>query len=72
MHRDLGAFAGWLKARRSRLEIRDEALVELFWRVHPRFQFLKSLPWGSNVLDAGAGNGGLTHWKGWRSPIAPI
>jgi SAM-dependent methyltransferase len=65
---DLGAFAGWLKTRQPRLEVRDEALVERFWRVHPRFQFLKSLPWGWNVLDIGAGNGGLTHWRSWLKP----
>jgi GT2 family glycosyltransferase len=68
MAQDLDAFARWLKARQPRLEVRDEDLVERFWRVHPRFQFLKSLPWGWNVLDIGAGNGGLTHWRGWLKP----
>jgi hypothetical protein len=60
---DLGAFVGWLKSRQRRLNAPDQDLVELFWRVHPRFQFLKSLPWGWNLLDIGAGNGGLAHWK---------
>lgn len=58
----------WLKSRQQRLAVREEDLVELFWRVHPRFQFLKSLPWGWNVLDIGAGNGGLAHWRGWLKP----
>jgi capsular polysaccharide biosynthesis protein/glycosyltransferase involved in cell wall biosynthesis len=65
---DLGAFVGWLKSRQRRLNAPDQDLVELFWRVHPRFQFLKSLPWGWNLLDIGAGNGGLAHWKSWLKP----
>jgi hypothetical protein len=65
---DLGAFVGWLKSRQPCLQVRDEDLLESFWRAHPRFQFLKSLPWGWNVLDIGAGNGGLAHWKSWLKP----
>ena len=68
MAQNLDGFARWLKARQPRLEVRDEDLVERFWRVHPRFQFLKSLPWGWNVLDIGAGHGGLTHWRSWLKP----
>jgi SAM-dependent methyltransferase len=66
--RDLDAFVSRLKSIEARLEVSDDDLVPLFWQAHPRFQFFKSLPWGSNLLDVGAENGGLAHWKEWGQP----
>jgi SAM-dependent methyltransferase len=68
---DLDAFVGWLKSRQRRLDISDPELMDLFWRVHPRLRFLKSAPWGVNLIDIGAGNGGLAHWRHWGKPDRP-
>ena len=57
VYRDLDKFLAWLKSKKPRLETSAQDLVELFWLAHPRFHFFKSLPWGWNVLDIGAGNG---------------
>jgi hypothetical protein len=71
VYRDLDKFVAWLKSKKPRLATSDQDLVELFWLAHPRLHFFKSLPWGCNVLDIGAGNGGLAHWKGWLRPERP-
>jgi hypothetical protein len=68
MSYDIGAFVARLKSIEPRLDISYDDLVELFWQVHPRFQFFKWLPWGANLLDIGAGNGGLVRWKEWLKP----
>lgn len=46
-------------------------LLENFHRQHPSKVFLRSLPYGSRVLDVGAGNGGLSVFKEWPSPARP-
>jgi SAM-dependent methyltransferase len=43
-------------------------LVSLYWNYHPRYRFLKTLPRGCRLLDAGAGPGGLILWKEWLPP----
>ncbi len=43
-------------------------LISLYWNYHPRYRFLKTLPPGSRLLDAGAGPGGLVLWKEWLPP----
>ena len=68
MSRDFGRFVAWLKSLEPRMSLSDPDLVEMFWRAHPRFNFFKSLPWGANLLDIGAGNGGLVYWKDWLTP----
>ena len=68
MPQDLASFVDWLRSRERRLALSDDDLLEVFWQAHPRLRFFKSLPWGANVLDIGAGNGGLAHWKGWLKP----
>ena len=68
MPQDLASFVDWLRSRERRLALSDDDLLEVFWQAHPRLRFFKSLPWGANVLDLGAGNGGLAHWKGWLKP----
>ena len=68
MSQDLASFVDWLRSRERRLALSDDDLLEVFWQAHPRLRFFKSLPWGANVLDIGAGNGGLAHWKGWLKP----
>lgn len=68
MSQDLTSFLTGLRAKKPRLAVSDPDLLEAAWQAHPRLHFFKSLPWGWNVLDAGAGSGGLTHWKGWLKP----
>src|SRR5947209_18111621 len=68
MSQDLASFVDWLRSRERRLALSDDDLLEVFWQAHPRLRFFKSLPWSANVLDIGAGNGGLAHWKGWLKP----
>ena len=68
MARDLDTFVTRLKSIQPRLDLSEPELLEQFWQAHPRFQFFKSLPWGSNLLDIGADNGGLAHWKEWGRP----
>jgi len=60
MSQDLASFADWLRSRERRLALSDDDLLEVFWQSHPRLRFFKSLPWGANVLDIGAG------MAGWR------
>lgn len=40
-----------------------DALADLYWSFHPRFQFFKSLPPEAMLLDLGAGSGGLSFWR---------
>jgi hypothetical protein len=70
MSRDFGRLVAWLNSLEPRMYLSDLDLVEMFWRAHPRFNFFKSLPWGANLLDIGAGNGGLVYWKDWLKPAA--
>ena len=71
MASDLNAFVSRLKSIERRLDVSDDDLMALFWQAHPRFQFFKSLPLGSTLLDIGAGNGGLAHWKHWEKLPRP-
>jgi hypothetical protein len=68
---DFGAFISWLKSIERRLDISDDDLIELFWQAHPRFQFFKTLAWDANMVDIGAAEGGLAHWKSWGRPLRP-
>ena len=68
---DLARLVEQLATIRPRLDLDDDALLELFWEFHPRFRFVKSLPWAANLLDLGAGAGGLAHWRGWGKPARP-
>lgn len=47
---------------------KDE-ILSLYWNYHPRFKFFKNIPFKSKLLDIGAGEGGLHHWKEWELPI---
>jgi len=69
--RDLDSLVASLKSVERRLDVSDDELLELFWQGHPRFQFFTSLPWSTNLLDLGAGGGGLAHWKHWVKPARP-
>lgn len=40
-----------------------EEIVRLYWKMHPRFRFVKSCKNG-NFLDIGSGSGGLFFWEG--------
>lgn len=51
-----------------RLSCSDAELLEMYWRFHPRFRFVKTLPAHARLLDVGAGSGGLAYWKGWLEP----
>ena len=68
---DFGGFVSRLKSIERRLDISDDDLIELFWQAHPRFQFFKTLPWDANMVDIGAAEGGLAHWKSWGRPHRP-
>jgi hypothetical protein len=68
MPQDIERFVAWLKSAKRRMAVSDDDLLEMVWQVHPRFRFFKSLSWGANLLDLGAGDGGLAHWKGWLKP----
>src|SRR5262249_61134347 len=68
MLQDLASFVASLRGKQPRLALSDGDLLEVFWQAHPRLHFFKSLPWGCNLLDLGAGNGGLAHWRGWLKP----
>jgi SAM-dependent methyltransferase len=47
---------------------RDQ-LINMYWRAHPRFRFLKFMTCANaNVLDLGCGQGGLAFWKSWLDP----
>jgi hypothetical protein len=71
VNRDLDPVLSWLKSVKRRLSVTDDDLLELFWQAHPRLQFFSSLSWGTNLLDLGAGSGGLAHWKDWVTPARP-
>lgn len=60
-----------LIGRKSRLPEKDVPLWEAFWRLYPRFRFLKTLPLDAHLLDIGAGSGGLIQWRDWLSPMRP-
>jgi 2-polyprenyl-3-methyl-5-hydroxy-6-metoxy-1,4-benzoquinol methylase len=57
-----------LNALRPRLDWSDDALMERYWRLHPRFRFVKTAPRRAALLDIGAGSGGMAHWKLWGEP----
>src|SRR5271166_502933 len=54
---------------RPRLSCSDGELLEIYWRFHPRFQFVKTAPAHAAMLDIGAGSGGLAQWTTWLQPI---
>jgi SAM-dependent methyltransferase len=45
-----------------------DALVEEYWRFHPRYAFVKGLPLNARLADFGAGSGGTIGWKSWGAP----
>jgi len=71
MAQDIERFVAWLRSAKRRMSVSDDDLLEMVWQVHPRFRFFKSLPWGVNLVDLGAGEGGLVHWKKWLKPQRP-
>lgn len=71
VNRELDPVLSWLQSVKPRLDVTDTELLELFWEAHPRLQFFASLGWGTNLLDLGAGSGGLAHWKHWVKPPRP-
>jgi len=65
-YRDAAIFD--LIAATPSLPLGDLDLELLFWTMHPRFQFFKSLPLNAKMLDIGANNGGMHHWREWGHP----
>lgn len=51
------------------LTIGDPELEALFWTMHPRYKFFKSLPLNAKMLDIGANDGGLHVWRDWGLPV---
>ena len=45
-----------------------EDMIEAYWTQHPRYIFMKSVPWECEFLELGAGDGGVSFWKDWRKP----
>ncbi|MBM3596163.1 MAG: class I SAM-dependent methyltransferase [Alphaproteobacteria bacterium] len=50
------------------LSCSDSELEQLFWTMHPRFRFFKTVPQNCVFLDIGANNGGLHFWREWGAP----
>lgn len=48
--------------------IDKNTILENYWMFHPKFIFFKTLPENSILLDVGAGNGGLVHFKKYMYP----
>jgi len=46
-----------------------DALIEEYWRFHPRYLFFKSVPERARLADMGAGSGGMVGWKVWGEPV---
>lgn len=46
---------------------RDD-LISLYWRSHPRFNYIKNVKKDSTFFDIGAHEGELSVWKSWGSP----
>lgn len=65
---DLPDWTHALLACKPELKIGDEELELLFWRFHPRYRFVKTLPRRAALLDIGAGSGGLSFWSEWGLP----
>lgn len=55
----------------SHIHISDDKLETLFWEMHPRHAFFKTLPRGANLLDIGANDGALHYWKEWGNLHRP-
>ncbi|MBS0642291.1 MAG: methyltransferase domain-containing protein, partial [Proteobacteria bacterium] len=66
---DPASLAQQLQALQPRFDMSDGDLLATYWRFHPRFRFLKTLPGHAAVLDVGAGAGGLPGWKTWLEPV---
>jgi SAM-dependent methyltransferase len=52
------AFAHWDRSQ----------LVDAYWQHHPRFLFLKTVPYAAKLLDIGAGDGGMSFWRAYKRP----
>jgi hypothetical protein len=50
------------------LDVSDTDLEVLFWTMHPRFRFFKTVARDARLLDIGAANGGLYWWRIWSAP----
>jgi SAM-dependent methyltransferase len=49
----------------------DWKLLETFNQLHPRTLFFKNLPPDARMLDCGAGDGSMAHFKEWLVPKRP-
>lgn len=57
----------WFKAERIPSLSKEDAVL-LLHNMHPRTRFVKTLPRGAILLDAGAGDGGLVVFRRWPPP----
>jgi SAM-dependent methyltransferase len=62
--------SAWSDPSQETIMSHDEAVLT-FQTLGPRVRFLKTLPVGSVVLDAGAGDGSLVIFKDWPAPARP-
>lgn len=66
-NRSIERVLSFIEGRLS-LNLDDSTLELLFWTMHPRYKFLKSLSINAKVLDIGANSGGMHHWCEWGHP----
>lgn len=57
----------WYHAPRA-AAVSGERTLELYFQLHPRTAFLKTLRPGATVADIGAGDGSLSLFRGWPDP----
>jgi SAM-dependent methyltransferase len=64
------AIADWSDPSQPTVMTADEATYALH-ALGPRVRFIKTLPIGASMLDAGAGNGSSTLFRTWPAPERP-
>jgi SAM-dependent methyltransferase len=65
---DVVAVLDRLSSLCSQMTCSDDTLIETYWRLHPRYRFVKTAPRRAALLDIGAGSGGMAQWKCWGEP----
>lgn len=64
---NIDEIVAWFNTKRRPALTESEAIT-LMSSVHPRAVFVKTLPYGAQLLDVGAGGGGLEVFRKWPAP----